>query len=128
MSQLHAQSLAAGALAIIGALLVLLGLWQIGQGFSEEMIFLPALGLAHLAAAVGIFRRRNWGRVLGILLSLVGLLAVLGLGVFAVLLALAGVEAAPAALLPAVVPLVVYASVIYALRRRFPDDTRPASN
>jgi hypothetical protein len=129
MSQLHAQSLAAGALAIIGALLVFLGLWPSGRGFSEEMIYLPAVGLAHLAAAVGIFRRRNWGRMLGILVSLVGLVAVLGLGVFVVLLARAErAEVSLGGVLPGVVPLVVYAFVIYALRRRFPDDTRPAAS
>jgi hypothetical protein len=127
MSELRAYSLAAAALAIFGVLLVVLGLWPRGRGFSEEMIYLPAVGLVHLAAAVGTFRRRNWGRMLGIIASLVGLLAVLGLGIFVVLLARAErADVSLGGVLPAVVPLVLYGFVLYALRRPFPDDARPS--
>ena len=120
MPELRAYSFAAAALAIIGVLLVVLGLWPRDCGFSEEMIYLPAVGLIHLAAAVGTFRRRSWGRTLGIVASLVGLLAVLGIGTFVVLLARAErAELSLADVLPGIVPLVVYGFVLYALRRPF---------
>jgi hypothetical protein len=126
MPELRAYSLAAAALAIVGVLLVVLGLWPRDRGFSEEMIYLPAVGLLHLAAAVGTLRRRNWGRMLGIIASLVGLLAVLFLGIFVVLLARAErAEVPPSSVLPGVVPLVIYGFVLYALYRRFPGDRRP---
>lgn len=126
MPELRASSLAAAALSIFGVLLVVLGLWPRDRGFSEETIYLPAVGLFHLAAAVGTFRRRNWGRMLGIIASAVGLLAVLGLGIFVVLLAREErAEVSLGDVLPAIVPLVVYGFVLYALRRRFPDDARP---
>jgi len=124
MPELRVYSLAAAAPAIVGVLLVILGLWPRDRGFREEMLYFPAVGLVHLAAAAGTFRRRNWGRMLAILVSLVGLLALLGLGIFVVLLARAERAEVPlGGVLPGVVPLVVYGFVLYALHRRFPDGT-----
>ena len=125
MSESRAHSLAAAVLAVVGIGLVALGLWPTGRGFGEETIYLPAAGLVHLIAAFGTFRRRNWGRLLGIVVSVVGLLAVVGLGLFIVLLALATRADIPGVVLAGIVPLVVYGFVLYALRRRFPDGSVP---
>jgi peptidoglycan/LPS O-acetylase OafA/YrhL len=123
----RAHSLAAAVLAVVGVGLVALGLWPTGRGSGEEAIYLTAAGLVHLLAAFGTFRQRNWGRLLGIVVSVVGLLAVIGLGLFIVLLALATRAEIPGVVLAALVPLAVYGFVLYALRRRFPDDGAPAS-
>lgn len=125
MPESRAHALAAGVLAVVGVSLVVLGLWPTDRGVSEEAIYLPAAGLVHLLAAFGTFRRRNWGRLLGIVVSVVGVLAVVGLGLFIVLLALATRADIPGVVLAGVVPLVVYGFVLYALRRSFPDSRVP---
>jgi hypothetical protein len=108
-------------LAVIGLLLVALGLRPTDRANLEEVVYLSGAGLVHLVAAAGIYLRRNWGRVLGILISMAGLLVVLGIGVFAVLLARAVSAEVPASLLAGLVPLVVYGFVAYALVRRWPE-------
>lgn len=119
------RSVAAAVLAGVGVALVGLGLWPTGRGMGEEAIYLPAAGLVHLAAAIGTFRQRNWGRLLGIVVSVVGLLAIVGLGLFIVLSAFAMRAEIPGVVLAGLVPLAVYGFVLYALRRGFPDGTVP---
>lgn len=107
-------------LAVVGLLLIALGLRPTERANSEEIVYLSGAGLVHLVAAAGVYLRRSWGRVLGILVAMAGLLVVLGIGLFAVLLARAVRAEVPGSLLAGLVPLAVYGFVAYVLLRHWP--------
>jgi hypothetical protein len=107
-------------LAVVGLLLIALGLRPSDRGTTEEVLYLAGAGLVHLVSAAGVYVGRSWGRALGILLAMAGLLVVLGIGLFAVLLARAVSAEVPGALLAGLLPLAVYGFVAYVLIRRWP--------
>ena len=72
-------------------------------------MYLLGAGVVHLVAAAGIYLGRTWGRLLGIVIAVIGLLVVLGIGLFAVLLARAVSAEVPGSLLVGLVPLAVCA-------------------
>jgi hypothetical protein len=107
-------------LAVVGLLLIALGLRPTERANAEELLYLGGAGLVHLVAAAGVYLGSSWGRALGILLAMAGLLVVLGIGLFAVLLARAVSAEVPGALLAGLLPLAVYGFVAYVLIRRWP--------